>query len=181
MTELLEQSLIDRAALANALAQSKAMLAKMDRFEALIEPLAQFAAAKDKELVLQLQRILEIFPQWQKELGTGAPGLSGSLSDAGSTHILALCEPVQSNLAQLHAGIRSLLAATANPEVRQLGQQVLDLMAQLFAVAEQIRVFALEAQADADIAGGRVKKFGNAAAALAYLQRLPQPKPTAEK
>ena len=82
-------------------------------------------------------------------------------------------ELIQRQIASMYGQIADYLelAPEPNEEVLRMGRIVKDAANRIYDEFERQRWAALEAEADRDIAEGRVKKFGHAEAAIAYLHK----------
>lgn len=82
-------------------------------------------------------------------------------------------ELIQKQIASMYGQITDYLELAPEPddEVLRMGRIVKDAANRLYDEFERQRWAALEAEADRDIAEGRVKKFGHAEAAIAYLNK----------
>ena len=78
-----------------------------------------------------------------------------------------LKEQIQTQIGRVELSCRR----SANVEVQSIGLVVREALGRMFNIFEHHRWLALEAQADADITAGNVKKFGNAHSTVAYLRR----------
>lgn len=82
-------------------------------------------------------------------------------------------ELIQRQIASMYGQIADYLelAPQPNDEVLRMGRIVKDAANRIYDEFERQRWAAMEAEADRDIAQGRVKKFGHAEAAIAYLNK----------
>lgn len=163
----------DFDALKRVEARSNAYLTAMDQQESLVEPMAAFALAIDKLAMLTIgssARVLLTLEQVMVGLQAELQ-MSPMQADIAGDSVLSTADVVKDNLKTLHDQTNIITSNSANPNVRELGKNVLLIIRRMFDGAEQIRWTVMELQADADIEAGRVDKFSSVEDLLTHLQR----------
>ena len=162
---------IDRQAVQAIADRSETILASPDWFEGLVEPAAKFAQALERSMIAQLRDAARVLLTSDTDLKAIAPAAIESLPPDGIEAVETLLNQLQAELKKMHDSISAQLQFAVNPEVREMAASVQASMTSLYEHVEHLRWIGREVEADADIATGRVKKFGNAAAAIAHLRR----------
>lgn len=153
--------------------QSEVLLAKLDESEPWVDPSARLALAVDRIALVSFREHARQFLAWEKKLSAAPSSLTSWTPSRREEFVLAT-ESLQDQAATVSRQIETARGSTANAQVRQIGATLKDSFTRLFNTLENHRHLALEIEADADIEAGRLKKFGSAAAAIAYLSKRPK-------
>ena len=161
----------ERKALVSVAKRSQELVLAFDIQEPMVEPLAALAIALDRLSLQALKNATEVVLPLEN-FSSMVTGLDINVTDADSVaNIVERANIALDQLKNLHDQISPIRERTAHSSVRTLATELQDSLKRIFDSVETIRWAALERQADIDIEQGKVRKFGNASAAIAYLRR----------
>lgn len=161
----------ERKALVSVAERSQNLLSAFDVPESMVEPLAAFAIALDRLHLQDLKHATELVLPLE-EFSSMVTPLSINVANAGMVaNVVENVDIVLVKLKNLHDQISPIRERTAHSGVRTLVTELQDSLNRIFNSLETMRWAALEREADIDIEQGKVRKFGNASAAIAHLRR----------
>ncbi len=170
-----EAEIIERAVLAGIEQRSAARVAELDRldaFEPLVEPATAFARVASRFFLALLAQTAHMMLGLERQIKDFTPSEPVNSEQAKVVReMVGVIENLQRHMEVLYSQMQDQRARSADPEVLAMAGHVLRNMQSVYDALEARRWAAFEAEADADITAGRVKKFGNAAAAIAHLRR----------
>ena len=163
---------IDVAAVRGAIERSNALIARLDEAEVFVEPaLSVFANSLDRLAVEDFSQAAQFILDCERRFSAQPQMLFGGAAPEKIGDLIATAETLQDHIQSLIVRVDQSCRRSTNAEVESIGLVLLNSLERLFNICEHYRWLAFEAQADADIDAGRVKKFGNAQSAVAHLRR----------
>lgn len=162
----------DRAAVARVEDEIRAALTEESGpSDVLVTAVAQFQLSLDRLRLLQLQSAAEMVLAIKlpdMDLQSLNMQSDGSAPQALMSALLSL----QTELEQLFAVIAKGAEGSIHPRVKEWSRVIQTALQTVYESTEAVRWELLEAEADADIAGGRVMKFASSKNAVAFLLRI---------
>ena len=170
MTEY-DELTIDVATVRCAIERSNALLARLDETEVFVESAVKIAVSLDRLAVQVFSQAAQFIIGWEQRFSVPPRMLSDGSAPEKVGDLIAAAEALQDQIQTQIVLVEHSCRRSANVEVQSIGLVVRESLGRMFNIFEHRRWLALEAQADADIDAGRVKKFGNAQSAVAHLRR----------
>ncbi len=150
--------------------RSSALLAQLDELEPKVDETARQALAYERACLIFFAHFVRQIQPWEIVVGKTPSGIP-TWSEEKRQQFFDAIDALQAQMLESKGQMQAMREKATWPDVRELAATLIASLETLFGIFESHRQAGLQVEADADIAAGRVRKFGSAKAAAAFLSR----------